>query len=201
MRLLEYVAGLKPHDASIAAALLELVRRAGDDGVRDRGDAVAAIRSEFVARGDGDTTAPMATAVAAGPEDADRYFEEHVLTRLVADQVVVAEPEGEAWERARVSAEYWSDVEAGQKSAVESQLEQAVGNLLNAGVRPGAGDRGAEVLAGGSQLSARGLVKIYRRRRVVADVNVQVAQGEIVGLLGPNGAGKTTTFYMMVGLI
>ena len=32
------------------------------------------------------------------------------------------------------------------------------------------------------------------------DVNVEVAQGEVVGLLGPNGAGKTTTFYMIVGL-
>jgi lipopolysaccharide export system ATP-binding protein len=54
---------------------------------------------------------------------------------------------------------------------------------------------------GGSTLSARGLVKMYRKRRVVADVDVAVSQGEIVGLLGPNGAGKTTTFYMMVGLI
>lgn len=50
-------------------------------------------------------------------------------------------------------------------------------------------------------LSAEGLVKVYRKRRVVNDVAVQVSQGEIVGLLGPNGAGKTTTFYMMVGLI
>jgi ABC-type uncharacterized transport system YnjBCD ATPase subunit/lipopolysaccharide export system protein LptA len=48
---------------------------------------------------------------------------------------------------------------------------------------------------------AEGLVKIYRKRRVVNDVAVRVSQGEIVGLLGPNGAGKTTTFYMMVGLI
>jgi lipopolysaccharide export system ATP-binding protein len=54
---------------------------------------------------------------------------------------------------------------------------------------------------GGSVLSARGLVKVYRKRRVVNEVDVQVAEGEIVGLLGPNGAGKTTTFYMMVGLI
>ena len=56
-------------------------------------------------------------------------------------------------------------------------------------------------LAHGSQLAARGLVKAYRRRKVVNQVDVQVSQGEIVGLLGPNGAGKTTTFYMMVGLI
>jgi lipopolysaccharide export system ATP-binding protein len=52
-----------------------------------------------------------------------------------------------------------------------------------------------------SVLEARGLVKMYRRRRVVNDVALRLQQGEIVGLLGPNGAGKTTTFYMIVGLI
>ena len=53
----------------------------------------------------------------------------------------------------------------------------------------------------GSVLDAEGLVKIYKRRRVVDNVDVHLRQGEIVGLLGPNGAGKTTTFYMIVGLI
>jgi len=53
----------------------------------------------------------------------------------------------------------------------------------------------------GSRLYGRGLTKVYKRRRVVDDVDISVEQGEIVGLLGPNGAGKTTTFYMMVGLI
>ncbi len=56
-------------------------------------------------------------------------------------------------------------------------------------------------VTGDSVLSAEGLVKAYRGRRVVNDVALNVAQGEIVGLLGPNGAGKTTTFYMLVGLI
>ena len=51
------------------------------------------------------------------------------------------------------------------------------------------------------QLRAEGLVKIYRRRKVVDHVNIEIRKGEIVGLLGPNGAGKTTTFYMMVGLV
>ena len=50
-------------------------------------------------------------------------------------------------------------------------------------------------------LSGRELTKIYRKRRVVSEVDIQVRQGEIVALLGPNGAGKTTTFYMLVGLI
>lgn len=50
-------------------------------------------------------------------------------------------------------------------------------------------------------LRTEGLVKVYSRRKVVNDVNIQINSGEIVGLLGPNGAGKTTTFYMLVGLI
>src|SRR4029077_14048744 len=53
----------------------------------------------------------------------------------------------------------------------------------------------------GSTLEASGLVKMYRRRKVVNDVALRLQQGEIVGLLGPNGAGETTTFYMIVGLI
>ncbi len=49
-------------------------------------------------------------------------------------------------------------------------------------------------------LETVGVRKSYRSRTVVSDVNLKVAQGEVVGLLGPNGAGKTTTFYMIVGL-
>ncbi len=50
-------------------------------------------------------------------------------------------------------------------------------------------------------IETRGLVKEYRRRRVVNGVDMNVREGEIVGLLGPNGAGKTTCFYMITGLI
>lgn len=51
------------------------------------------------------------------------------------------------------------------------------------------------------KLRADNLIKIYKGRKVVKGVSVDVKQGEIVGLLGPNGAGKTTSFYMIVGLI
>jgi lipopolysaccharide export system ATP-binding protein len=50
-------------------------------------------------------------------------------------------------------------------------------------------------------LKAEDLVKIYRKRKVVNGVSIDVKEGEIVGLLGPNGAGKTTTFYMITGII
>ncbi|MCA8975663.1 MAG: LPS export ABC transporter ATP-binding protein [Planctomycetes bacterium] len=50
-------------------------------------------------------------------------------------------------------------------------------------------------------LRTEGLVKAYRGRRVVDQVNIIVNAGEIIGLLGPNGAGKTTTFRMVVGMV
>jgi lipopolysaccharide export system ATP-binding protein len=52
-----------------------------------------------------------------------------------------------------------------------------------------------------SRLEVRHLQKTYGSRRVVKDVSLDVANGEVVGLLGPNGAGKTTSFYMIVGLV
>jgi len=52
-----------------------------------------------------------------------------------------------------------------------------------------------------SILETKSLIKEYRNRRVVDNVNLQVESGMVVGLLGPNGAGKTTTFYSIVGFI
>ncbi|HKZ22193.1 MAG TPA: LPS export ABC transporter ATP-binding protein, partial [candidate division Zixibacteria bacterium] len=52
-----------------------------------------------------------------------------------------------------------------------------------------------------SLLRTENLVKIYKKRRVVNQLSVEVNPGEVVGLLGPNGAGKTTTFYMITGFI
>ena len=46
-----------------------------------------------------------------------------------------------------------------------------------------------------------GLVKAFKKRVVVREVNIALNAGEVVGLLGPNGAGKTTTFSMIVGLL
>jgi len=50
-------------------------------------------------------------------------------------------------------------------------------------------------------LKAKNLIKIYGKRKVVNEVNIDIGRGEVVGLLGPNGAGKTTTFYMITGMI
>ena len=62
------------------------------------------------------------------------------------------------------------------------------------------GSNGHGVTFETESLTALDLQKTYGNRRVVDDVSLSVAPGEVVGLLGANGAGKTTTFYMIVGI-
>ena len=50
-------------------------------------------------------------------------------------------------------------------------------------------------------IDVRNLNKSFSGRRVVRDVSIQVARGEIFGFLGPNGSGKTTSIRMMCGLL
>jgi ABC-2 type transport system ATP-binding protein len=45
------------------------------------------------------------------------------------------------------------------------------------------------------------LSKSFGERRVVADLTLQVTQGEVCGFLGANGSGKTTTIRMLCGLL
>lgn len=50
-------------------------------------------------------------------------------------------------------------------------------------------------------IEARGLRKAYRKTVALEGVDLEVAQGRIVGLLGPNGAGKSTALQAILGLI
>ena len=131
------------------------------------------------------------------------HLAKSVLPRLLSEQVIVLR-HGESLEpdtRIRIADALWRDIST-MRAEVADVLkhtgEHATPRFSRAVVAPlpSAGNGGAP-----SVLEAKGLIKTYRRRRVVNDVALRLQQGEIVGLLGPNGAGKTTTFYMIVGLI
>ena len=48
-------------------------------------------------------------------------------------------------------------------------------------------------------MSLRGVTKAYGPQRGVMDLDLEVAEGELLAVLGPNGAGKTTSVEIMEG--
>src|SRR4051794_15096407 len=50
-------------------------------------------------------------------------------------------------------------------------------------------------------IATHGLTKRFGRMTAVADLDLEVAHGQILGFLGPNGAGKTTTIRMLMGFL
>ncbi len=125
---------------------------------------------------------------------------------IVAPDLVSASVSHGAWtlsdaqvseQGVRVAAEIWQLLSEDRAALSEELMELAL-EALRESEAP-AVPVAPELT--GSVLSGFGLTKIYRKRKVVDDVDLHVQQGEIVGLLGPNGAGKTTTFYMITGLV
>jgi lipopolysaccharide export system ATP-binding protein len=185
-------------DRSTALALHALISAADDHGSATFDDVAAAYRRDHLAA---QRAAGRDAEREAGELSMDQvraHLAQSVVPRLVSDGCIA--PPGallESGARLRISDSLWREIE-GRRAAIAEALRHTgeYGTVTDA--------RASAPVAAqphGSILEAHGLVKIYRRRRVVNDVALRLQQGEIVGLLGPNGAGKTTTFYMIVGLI
>jgi ABC-2 type transport system ATP-binding protein len=54
---------------------------------------------------------------------------------------------------------------------------------------------------GTTAICTEGLSKRYGTVNALRDLDLELAEGEVVGYLGPNGAGKTTTIRLLLGLI
>ncbi|HUX32736.1 MAG TPA: LPS export ABC transporter ATP-binding protein [Gemmatimonadaceae bacterium] len=134
-------------------------------------------------------------------DEVRQFLARSVFPRLAGDGLVQVPPGSlsEPDTTVRFHDAVWRDIQA-CRDELAAAMRQTGEHAAVTGEHPGP-DAVTDVVPGGSRLDAEGLVKVYRRRRVVNDVAVHLNQGEIVGLLGPNGAGKTTTFYMIVGLI
>jgi ABC-2 type transport system ATP-binding protein len=68
-------------------------------------------------------------------------------------------------------------------------------------IRDQEGARGRSSQDAEPVIDVHGLTKRFGDKTVVNDVDLEVAQGEIVGFLGPNGSGKTTTIRLICGLL
>ena len=189
---------LGSRDSSLPLAAAALARVADEGGRAMFGQLAVAYREDFlrvsaVVRGQA-----VRDAGSLSVDDARANLETSVLPRLALTGIITI-PIGRLWHDAPVA--FRPDVWAGLAPDRPAAIRNLVGAAERAYARAEAVSGEHERVAGASVLEAGGLVKSYKGRRVVDDVNLRLEQGEIVGLLGPNGAGKTTTFYMITGLI
>lgn len=198
-----YLQGLPSHDAPLLIALGELLKGVDGSGRMRRERLVDAFRTEYVARYGGlaRVGSPESRRLfeirRMTNEEVDVYLGEQILERLAAEGWLnVRNDDGEAHSVA-FQADLWIEL-CGDRGGLSGLIDGEIERRLLA---PPSAESLAPAEIAGSRLSARGLVKVYKRRRVVDNVDLELRQGEIVGLLGPNGAGKTTTFYMIVGLV
>jgi lipopolysaccharide export system ATP-binding protein len=195
----ELIEQLSRQDRSLAHAVHSLLSAADENG-RATIDSVAVIyRDDYLAslRAEGKDADQEAGRLSL--DEVRGYLRNSVFPRLAAEGVVALSVGDGVNPSVAFSPGVWSDLRRAKSrpSTVLRIADEHAAEFLEATRRPS-----QEVTApSGSILEASGLVKMYRRRRVVNDVALRLQQGEIVGLLGPNGAGKTTTFYMLVGLI
>lgn len=196
-----YLQAFPSHDAPVLIALGVLLKGVDGSGQMLRDHLVDAFRDEYVARygavaRDGSPESRRLYEIRRmTKEEVDAYLGEQVLSRVAADGWLEVSSD-EAARSVAVPAGLWRELSA-DRADLSALIDREIEKRLQ--TPPGDGAAPAKVM--GSRLSARGLVKIYKRRRVVDEVDLELRQGEIVGLLGPNGAGKTTTFYMIVGLV
>lgn len=49
-------------------------------------------------------------------------------------------------------------------------------------------------------INIENLNKTIGKQQILSNINLQIAEGEVIGLLGPNGAGKSTLMKILTGL-
>jgi lipopolysaccharide export system ATP-binding protein len=190
-------------DRSLAFGLHAIITSANADGyaplhetaIRFRDDYLNSIRSRGM---DADQEAARLSL-----DEVRAFLTRSVLPRLISQELVLYPAQGAPPDMAdalRLAPRVWAEI-SGQRTDVAESLRRTGEHAGVAAVAPRRATPTPESAAQGSVLECTGLTKVYRKRRVVNDVDVRLRQGEIVGLLGPNGAGKTTTFYMIVGII
>jgi lipopolysaccharide export system ATP-binding protein len=194
-RIQQLIDHLARGDRSTALALHALITVAGPDGSAPLNEIAIHYRDDYLSALRAEGKDAEREAGRLGLDEVRQHLATSVLLRLASEGAVVLPHAGLTTPEAKVKLVdgVWAEI-APHRGAVADVLRHT-------GEHPSAEPVLPPKKTAVSVLEADGLVKMYRRRRVVNDVALRLQQGEIVGLLGPNGAGKTTTFYMIVGLI
>jgi lipopolysaccharide export system ATP-binding protein len=195
-----FEAHFEGRDPSLALAVASVLRCTMDEGTATFGALALAYRDDYLSlyqkSGLGDRGQQSGTL---SVDEVRRRLQESVLPRLAMDGVLEVLPDSLADDTPlRITGVLGRSIVDDPSAARAALIQIALENIQKAKSTGGATAPGRN---GASELTARGLTKVYRKRAVVDDVDLTLRQGEIVGLLGPNGAGKTTSFYMIVGLI
>jgi lipopolysaccharide export system ATP-binding protein len=197
-------------DRTTAGVFASMIEAADPEGRVKLNDLAILVRDQYLAmlRDEGRDAEQEAGRLSL--DEVRGFLLASVLPRMAEEGLVTPPPPGTTDPDAFVALApaVWSGVgvvsgDRTGRTSLAKAIRESGGHPKGGAVREsGSGPRPPEPDIGtGSLLEAQGLVKVYRRRKVVNDVAVRLRQGEIVGMLGPNGAGKTTTFYMIVGLI
>jgi lipopolysaccharide export system ATP-binding protein len=180
-----------------AFAFNAIVRAAGPDGTATVHDVAVGYRNDYLRALRTEGKDAEREAGRLGLDEVCEYLITSILPRLAeAGLILPIRTAAELYEtRVRIVPAAWTQIVPYREKVAEAAFKTGEYSRFQLGRAPKA------VPIGGSILEAKGLTKVYKRRKVVDNVDLRLQQGEIVGLLGPNGAGKTTTFYMIVGLI
>jgi len=193
----QFEAHFEGRDPSLALAVASLLRCTMEDGTVTFTALALAYREDYLSLHKGGAADLGQQSGTLSVDEVRRHLQSSVLPRLAMDGVLDSLPDTlENDTPLRLTGKLGRSVVDEPATARNALIQIALENIRKAESAGTAADLGRN---GASELLARGLTKIYRKRAVVD--NVALRQGEIVGLLGPNGAGKTTSFYMIVGLI
>ena len=195
-RLREIIRNLSGGERSMSIALGAIIREADQHGSAPFHNVAIRYRDEFLRALRAEGKDAEREAGRLGLDEVESYLMSSILPRLAGDGAIAPiDPEIDATDlRVQLSESLWRDIAPHKGEIAEVFRHTGEHSMLELEPK-------SRAVSGGSILEAKGLVKSYRRRAVVNNVDLKLQQGEIVGLLGPNGAGKTTTFYMIVGLI